>query len=241
MNTAMRNNFENLSSIVTVFCVFIIVGSFFTLAKQYPPKFVLLDRMKKETRVQGYTRPGMPKSSGAQESTQESEDSKKINLLAKLSKEDQALLQQRFDQAASLLHAGQFEYAITALEQVVKIQPRMPEAHVNLGFAYLGLEDYQTSVIAFSYAIDLRPDQVNAYYGLAEALEGMKDYEGALGAMRSYIHLSPPDDPFLAKARSALWEWETKLGRNPSVEQKDQNIQFDPNRFVSPHGSPSQK
>lgn len=241
MNTAAKNNFENLFSIVTVFCVFIMVGSFFTLAKQYPPKFVVLERAKQETKVQGYSRPGMSKADNAQGSVQDSKEVKTIDLLASLSKEDQMQLQQRFDQAASLLHAGQFEYAITALEQVVKIQPRMPEAHVNLGYAYLGLKDYQTSVIAFSYAIDLRPEQLNAYYGLAEALEGMEDYEGALGAMRSYIHLSSPNDPFMQKAQSAIWELETKLGRKPSVEEQDKSMQFDSGRFVSPHGSPPQQ
>ena len=63
----------------------------------------------------------------------------------------------------------------------------------------------------------------------------MEDYEGALGAMRSYIHLSPPNDPFLAKARAAIWEWETKLGREPKIEDNESNIQFDDRRFVSPH------
>ena len=236
MSTSINHNFENLFSIVTVFCVFIIVGSVFTIAKQYPPKFVMLDRAKSETKVKGYTRPGAASSTPSVEQNKTTT----VNLLEALSPEDRQLLQQRFDQAASLLHAGQFEYAITALNQVLKIQPRLPEAHVNLGFAYLGFGDYQASVVSFSRAIDLRPEQINAYYGLAEALEGVKDYEGALGAMRSYIHLSPPNDPFLAKARAAIWEWETKLGRKPTVEKDGTAIQFDSNRFVSPHGSPSE-
>jgi len=50
-------------------------------------------------------------------------------------------------------------------------------------------------------------------------LEGLKDYEAALGAMRAYIHLSIPSDPFLAKARSALWEWEARLGRISGIKE----------------------
>ena len=95
MNTAAKNNFENLFSIVTVFCVFIMVGSFFTLAKQYPPKFVLLERVKQETKVQGYTRPGMSKADTGQSAVQDSAEMKKINLLESLSREEQALLQQQ--------------------------------------------------------------------------------------------------------------------------------------------------
>jgi len=235
MTISSRNNFENLFSIATVLCVCIIIGSLGSLAKQYPPKFVLLDKLKKQTKVEGYKRPDSQASSQTP-GAKTPDDRTMINLLENLSPEDRQLLQQRFDQAASLLHAGQFAYAITALDQVIKIQPRLPEAYVNLGYAYLGLKEYQTSAGAFSRAIDLRAEQINAYYGLAEALEGMEDYEGALGAMRSYVHLSPPDDPYVSKARAAIWEWETKLGRKPSVENMDKAIQFDPDRFASPHG-----
>jgi tetratricopeptide (TPR) repeat protein len=125
---------------------------------------------------------------------------------------------ERFEQAVALLHAQQYEYAITALDSVLAMAPKMPEAYVNMGYAFLGLKEYGPARGAFEKALELKVDQVNAYYGLAEAFEGMKDYEGALGAMRSYIHLSPPDDPFLAKARAALWEWEAELGRIKGVE-----------------------
>jgi hypothetical protein len=50
-----------------------------------------------------------------------------------------------------------------------------------------------------------------------------QDYESALGGMRSYLHLTPADDPHRVKARAALWEWEEKLGRRagaaPGVPQ----------------------
>lgn len=223
-------SYENLISITAVIAIFVIGSGFLTLAKQNPPQYVDFRSIQSASKVQGYTRP-----KSAQATTQQQTGAKQINLLEGLSQKDAQLMQQRFDQAASLLHAGQFEYAIKALDQVIKIQPRMPEAYVNMGFAYLGLEQYQTAATAFSVAIDLRPNQVNAYYGLAVAFEGMQDYEGALGAMRSYIHLSPPNDPFIPKARSAIWEWETKLGRKPQIENQEKGIGFDDKRFVSPH------
>ena len=43
------------------------------------------------------------------------------------------------------------------------------------------------------------------------ALEKQNDLAGALGAMRSFIHLSTAADPYLRRARSAIWEWETRL------------------------------
>lgn len=127
-------------------------------------------------------------------------------------------VQIRFDQGVALLHAKQYEYAETALSRVVELAPRLPEGYVNLGFAVLGQQRFEEAGELFNAAINLRPEQANAYWGLALALEGLDDYEGALGAMRSYIHLSVvPNDPFLPKARSALWEWEAQLGRIPGA------------------------
>lgn len=124
---------------------------------------------------------------------------------------------ERFQQGVSLLHAKRYEYAITAMDSVLAIAPNMPEAYVNMGYAFLGLEEFGPARGAFEKALDLKVDQINAYYGLAEAFEGLKDYEGAMGAMRTYIHLSKSDDPYLAKARAALWEWEAQLGRIKGV------------------------
>ena len=106
------------------------------------------------------------------------------------------------------------EHAATALQRVITLAPRLPEAHVNLGFAWLGLHDAAQAQRAFEAAIDLRTDQANAYYGLAMALEQRGDLPGALGAMRSYLHLSRADDGYRTRARAALWEWEARLGRH---------------------------
>lgn len=128
----------------------------------------------------------------------------------------------RFDQGVALLHAKRYDFAETALTRVVELAPTAPEGWVNLGFAILGQQRYEEAGHAFNRAIELKPEQSNAYWGMALALEGLKDYEGALGAMRSYIHLSrTPNDPYLAKARAALWEWEVQLGRVPGFGPAD--------------------
>lgn len=124
----------------------------------------------------------------------------------------------RFQQAVVMLHAKRHEEAITALQRVLKLEPGLPEAHVNMGFALLGLQRYDAARSSFETAIDLRPAQANAYYGLALAMKGSNDTEGAIGAMRSYIHLSPPDDPYLSKARADLAEWEAARGHKPGKD-----------------------
>lgn len=120
-------------------------------------------------------------------------------------------IDERFQQAIVMLHAKQYEYAIAALQDIVAIRPNIPEVHVNIGYALIGLEQYQEAVRAFDHATELNPNQLNAYYGMAIALSESGDLAGALGAMRSYVHLSPADDPFVRRASAAIWEWEELL------------------------------
>lgn len=130
----------------------------------------------------------------------------------------------RFHQATAMLHGKQFDYAVKALHRVLELSPLLVEAHVNMGYALIGMKDYQAAYDFFQSATALRPEQVNAYYGMAVALEGMGELKGALGAMRTYIHLSNKDDPFLTKARSALWEWEEKLTKQRKATSQGNTV-----------------
>ena len=82
--------------------------------------------------------------------------------------------EERFHQAIAMLHARQYHFAITALNRVLDLAPAMAEAYINLGFAYVGLEDYTAARDHFTKAIDMRPYQANAYWGLAVSLERFK-------------------------------------------------------------------
>jgi cytochrome c oxidase subunit I len=122
-----------------------------------------------------------------------------------------------FTQGVTLLNSRQYEAAANQLHRVLELAPKMPEAHVNMGFALLGLQRYEMARTSFENATALKRDQLNAYFGLAVALEGLRDLPGALGAMRSYVHLSKADDPYLRKANAAIWEWEEELKKSGSV------------------------
>lgn len=126
----------------------------------------------------------------------------------------------RFQQGVFMLHAKDYEHAITAFHQVLKYAPDMPEAHVNMGYALEGLGHHAQARDFFESATVLRPAQANAYYGLAMALEGLGDKRGAVGAMRTYVHLVDAKDPYRRKAQAALWEWESALGLADRPPQK---------------------
>lgn len=120
-------------------------------------------------------------------------------------------LRERFEQAVLMLHAKQYEQAVAALHRVLELAPRLPEAHVNMGFALLGLHRADAARDFFEAAATLRPEQANAYYGLALAHEQRGDLAPAIGAMRSYLHRAPDGDAaHRRRARAALWEWESR-------------------------------
>ncbi|HOY35411.1 MAG TPA: tetratricopeptide repeat protein [Piscinibacter sp.] len=123
-------------------------------------------------------------------------------------------LRRRFDAAVLLLHSRQFSDAQASLQRVIELAPQLPEAHANMGFALLGLQQAEPARGAFERAIALKADQANAYYGLALAHEAGGDLELALGAMRSYLHLARGEsEAHLRRARAAVWEWETQIGQ----------------------------
>ena len=118
-------------------------------------------------------------------------------------------IDERFKQGVVMLHAKRYEHALTAFHRVLALDPAMPEAHVNAGFALLGMNEAAAARAFFEGAIALRKEQLNAYYGLAMAYERLGDVPAARGAMRTYAHLAPKDDPYRRKAEAALWEWES--------------------------------
>lgn len=122
-------------------------------------------------------------------------------------------VQRRFNEGVVMLHAKQYDHALTAFHRVLEIDPKMPEAHVNIGFALLGLGQAKAAADFFDTATILRPGQLNAYYGLGEALGQLGDKLGALQSMETYLHRTPADDPYRMKAEAAVWELRAALDK----------------------------
>jgi len=121
------------------------------------------------------------------------------------------LVHQRFQQAVTLLQHREYDYAMRGFHDVLAIAPELPEAHVNMGFALLGLGQYEAARSFFDTASNLRPSQANAYYGLAVAFEGLGDLRQAVVTMSAYVHIADEDDPYRRRAEAAIWEWEAAL------------------------------
>jgi tetratricopeptide (TPR) repeat protein len=117
----------------------------------------------------------------------------------------------RFKQGVIMLHAKQYDHAVTAFHRVLQLAPKMPEAHVNMGFALLGQKRYKEALAFFDGATELNRNQLNAYFGMAEAYEGLGDIRGALESMEAWLHRAKSDDPFRRRAEAAVWEWREHL------------------------------
>lgn len=119
---------------------------------------------------------------------------------------------QSFQQGVAMLQAGEFDYAIAALHEVLAIYPALPEAHINMGYALLGAGEPAASADFFNSATDLRPSLHNAYYGLALAERENGNDKAALAAMQAYAHLAAEDERHLPRAKEIIWELQAKTG-----------------------------
>jgi tetratricopeptide (TPR) repeat protein len=102
----------------------------------------------------------------------------------------------RFKQGVDMMQMRQYTHAVTAFHRVLALDPTLPEAHVNMGFALLETGDPAGAQRFFESATRLNTNQLNAYYGLALAAQAQGAHQVAAGAMRTWLHLAPPDDPF---------------------------------------------
>jgi lipoprotein NlpI len=119
---------------------------------------------------------------------------------------------QSFQQGVAMLQAGQFDYAVAAMHEVLAIYPALPEAHANMGYALLGAGDAGAAADFFNSATDLRPSLHNAYYGLALAERENGNDTAALAAMQAYAHLAAEDERHLPRAKEIIWELQAKTG-----------------------------
>lgn len=115
-----------------------------------------------------------------------------------------------------LLKAGKYDQALERLNAVRPEVQHLPESLVLVGNALLGKKDYRTAGDFFYAAVDRDPTLADGYFGFAVAAEAVGDLPLAIGGMRNFLHMQTDPDKYrlkVAQARSAIWEWESRLGR----------------------------
>jgi tetratricopeptide (TPR) repeat protein len=92
-----------------------------------------------------------------------------------------------------MLDAGNYEVALYAFREVVRLEPGLSEACVNLGLTYDHLHQYDKAIPAFEEAIRLKPDLSGAWNGLGFTYMQLHQYDKALPAFQEAIRLKPDD------------------------------------------------
>ncbi|BAL22722.1 lipopolysaccharide assembly protein LapB [Azoarcus sp. KH32C] len=120
--------------------------------------------------------------------------------------------------ARDFLKAGQPDRATESTMKAMYLDPKNPDAYHVMGDIMMQRRRFAQARDYYESEIDRDPMRADAYFSHATASEALGDLESALGGMRSFLHVVPDKDPFrlkVAQARSAIWEWESKLGRGP--------------------------
>src|ERR1700674_318150 len=97
----------------------------------------------------------------------------------------------------------QLGYAYTALkrgdearaeyERAIALDPKMPEAYLNLGILLLDKQEYAAAVVPLRKAVELLPAQSRPRSLLAVAQDRSGDQEGAARSFEGVLHLDPND------------------------------------------------
>lgn len=122
------------------------------------------------------------------------------------------------DRARDKVRSGQFDQALLTLNDAHRLLHDNAEAFMLIGQALEGKKDYETARDFYNASLNRDPWLSDAHWGFATSSEALGDLESALAGMRSYLHTEKDPDPArlrINQARSAIWEWEAKLGRGP--------------------------
>jgi len=92
-----------------------------------------------------------------------------VRLLGQRTSADQREVVQRFHDAQADMQSGRFDAAIEQFKTVLKLQPNLVEARVNLGLAYHAQGNYALAVEELSQAAKQRPNLLpaNLFLGLS--------------------------------------------------------------------------
>ena len=120
----------------------------------------------------------------------------------------------------------QLAYAYTALkrsdearpeyEQAIALDPKMPEAYLNLGILLLDKQQYAAAVTPLSKAVELLPAQSRPRSLLAVAQDRSGDQQAAARSFEGVLHLDPND----VTANHYLGDLDLRRGKPAEAETR---------------------
>jgi Flp pilus assembly protein TadD len=85
----------------------------------------------------------------------------------------------------------QLESAQKELQEAIRLDPSLAEAHYTLGITYWQSGDFAATIREMKAALAVRADYAEAHYMLGIVLKQTGDLDGALAQLKEAIHLDP--------------------------------------------------
>ena len=122
--------------------------------------------------------------------------------------------------------AGDYEKAVGAFHEVVRLKPGLAQAWYSLGSAYGHLGQHDQAVTACQEAVRLKPDWAEAWYNLGRRYSDLGQHDQAVRAYQEAIRLKPD----LVEAWNNLGVACARQGNRAKVMQAYEKLKtLDPN------------
>jgi tetratricopeptide (TPR) repeat protein len=117
----------------------------------------------------------------------------------------QAQVQEHFLAAQQAQQRGRLDDAVAEYQQVLRLQPRLPEVYANLGLVYYAHGEFENSAKAFASAEKLRPGMrgVSLWLGIDEVR--LNRPAQGVDRLREAIRLDPKEKLAQSWLGTALW------------------------------------
>jgi len=85
----------------------------------------------------------------------------------------------------------EYDKAITACNNSIKINPSFPYSYFNFGLVYMDLRQFDEAIEYFQTAITKNPEFINAYNNIAVCYFEMGKFDEAIGISKKIIDINP--------------------------------------------------
>ncbi|MGA9968560.1 MAG: tetratricopeptide repeat protein, partial [Terriglobales bacterium] len=123
---------------------------------------------------------------------------------------------------------GNYREAILLFEQILKADPKIALANLQLGRAWNSLGEYDKAVPWLQNAVELTPDSAEAHYELGAALGEMGDWAGSAKQLEAAVAQDPGSDEMHFYLGSAYEEID-RIG--DAVKQYQAALDINPDNF----------
>jgi tetratricopeptide (TPR) repeat protein len=138
--------------------------------------------------------------------------------------------QSLYNRGTVLARTGQYEDAVTYLEQAVKTSPAYVDAWYNLALAYHRLDRLEEAGEILQRLVNSFPSEHTYRYSLGAVLRDKQDYEAALEQFRKALQ----EDPLYAQAQYALALTYEDLGKHKQASREwERYLEIDPDSIWS--------